>query len=117
MFNLAIIPQFILHYKIINTISSLRSSRSEVFCKKGVLRNFTNFTEKHLCQGLFFNKVAGLQLFSKNTSSDCFWVFLESSQNTQENTSARVYFLIKSVLAQMFSCKFCEICKYIHQFS
>ena len=39
---------------------SYRSSRPEVFCKKGVLRNFTKFTGKHLCQSLFFNKVAGL---------------------------------------------------------
>ena len=37
-----------------------RSSRLEVFCKKGVLTNFTKFTGKHLCQSLFFNKVAGL---------------------------------------------------------
>ena len=29
---------------------------SEVFCKKGVLRNFVKFTGKHLCQGLFFDK-------------------------------------------------------------
>ena len=28
--------------------------------KKGVLKNFTKFTEKHLCQRLFFNKDAGL---------------------------------------------------------
>ena len=28
----------------------------EVFCKKGVLRNFAKFTGKHLCQSLFFNK-------------------------------------------------------------
>ena len=41
---------------------SLRSSRPEVFRKKGALRNFTKFTGKHLCQRLFFNKVAGLQL-------------------------------------------------------
>ena len=34
---------------------------SEVFCKKGVLRNFAKFTGKHLCQGLFFKKVAGLR--------------------------------------------------------
>ena len=27
---------------------------------KGVLENFANFTGKHLCQNLFFNKVAGL---------------------------------------------------------
>ena len=32
-----------------------RSSRPEVFCKKGVLRNFTKFTGKHLRQSLFFN--------------------------------------------------------------
>ena len=29
--------------------------------KKGVLKNFTKFTGKHLCQSLFFNKVAGLR--------------------------------------------------------
>ena len=39
-----------------------RSSRPEVFCKKGVLRNFAKFTGKHLCQSLFFNKVAGWDL-------------------------------------------------------
>ena len=38
-----------------------RSSHLEVFCKKGVLRNFTKFTGKHLCQSLIFNKVAGLR--------------------------------------------------------
>ena len=40
---------------------SYRSSHPEVFCKKGVLKDFTKFTEKHLCQSLFFNKVAGLR--------------------------------------------------------
>ena len=39
----------------------LRSSLLEVFCKKGVLRNFAKFIAKHLCQSLFFNKVAGLR--------------------------------------------------------
>ena len=38
-----------------------RSSRPEVLCRKGVLRNFAKLTGKHLCQGLFFNKVAGLR--------------------------------------------------------
>ena len=39
----------------------------EVFYKKGVLIIFAKFTGKHLCQSLFFNKVAGvsLQLYSK----------------------------------------------------
>ena len=38
-----------------------RSSRPEVFCKKGGLRNFEKFTEKHLWKSFFFNKVAGLR--------------------------------------------------------
>ena len=29
--------------------------------KKSVPRNFAKFTERHLCQSLFFNKVAGLR--------------------------------------------------------
>ena len=32
--------------------TKFRSSRPEVFCKKGVLENFAKFTEKHLCQSL-----------------------------------------------------------------
>ena len=32
----------------------------EVFLRKGVLRNFAKFTGKHLCQSLFFNKLAGV---------------------------------------------------------
>ena len=39
-----------------------RSSRPEVFCKKGVLRNFAQLTGKILYRRLFFNKVAGLGL-------------------------------------------------------
>ena len=35
-----------------------RNSRPELYCEKGALRNFTKFTGKHLCQSLFFNKVA-----------------------------------------------------------
>ena len=41
--------------------SSPRSSRPEVPCKKGVLRNFAKFTGKHLWQSFFFSKVAGLR--------------------------------------------------------
>ena len=38
----------------------IRSSRTEVFCRKGVLRNFAKCTGKLLCLSLFCNKVAGL---------------------------------------------------------
>ena len=38
-----------------------RSSHAEVFSRKSALRNFAKFTGKHLCQGLFVNKVADLR--------------------------------------------------------
>ena len=38
---------------------TLKSSRSEAFCKKVVLRKFVKFTGKHLRQGVLFNKVDG----------------------------------------------------------
>ena len=47
--------------------------------EKVVLRNFIKFTGKHLCQSLFFNKVAGLgigpaTLFKKRLWHGCFQV-------------------------------------------
>ena len=68
----------------------------EVFCEKGVSKDFAKFSRKHLCQSLFLNKAAGLSPatllrkrlerryfpvnsakylripFSKNTSGACF---------------------------------------------
>ena len=32
--------------------------QKELFCEKGALKNFAEFTEKHLRQSLFFDKVA-----------------------------------------------------------
>ena len=43
------------------SVNNRSSSRPEVFCKKGILRNFAKFTGKHLCRTLFFNIVAGLR--------------------------------------------------------
>ena len=40
--------------------SPCKTSCPEVFCEKGVHKNFAKFTEKYMCQSLFFNKVAGL---------------------------------------------------------
>ena len=41
-----------------------RSSRLDVFCRIGVLRNFAKFTGKHLCQSLFFNEETQTKVFS-----------------------------------------------------
>ena len=53
----------------------LKCGRPEVFCKKGVLRNFTQFTRKHVCQSLFLNKGADLRsatLLKKKLWHRCF---------------------------------------------
>ena len=39
--------------------------------KKGVLRNFTKFLGKHLCQNLFSNKIAGLPFLTEHLRA-CF---------------------------------------------
>ena len=62
-----------------STINVNISSRPEVLCKKGVLRNFAKFTGKHRCQSIFFNKGAGLSpatLLKKRLWHRCFPVNL-----------------------------------------
>ena len=57
----------------------------DVFCTKSVLKNFAKFTGKHLCQSLFFNKVASLAYD----------------------------FIKKETLEQVFSGEFCDLSKNI----
>ena len=70
------VPNFLKHYYF-------RSSRLRCSVKKGVLRNFTKFTGKHLCQRFFFSKVAG----------------------------QACNFITKESLVQVLSCEFCKISK------
>ena len=97
VYNLAVIAHFLLHYKIIYTISSLRSSRLEVFCKIDVLRKFTKFLGKHLCQSLFFNKGAALPMnFVKFLRTyffieDLWWLLLFSVETV--SSFALLFFL------------------------
>ena len=37
----------------VTTTTTVQKQPPEVFYEKGVLKNFTKFTEKHLCQSLF----------------------------------------------------------------
>ena len=48
-------------WRLYRNVHLCSSSRPQVFCKKGVLKNFVKFKGKDLCQGLFFNKVAGFR--------------------------------------------------------
>ena len=66
--------------------------------KKCVLRNFAKFIEKHLCQSLFFNKVADLRLATLSERRLCHVFsseFCEISKNTfyteHLQTTASVY--------------------------
>ena len=56
--------------------SYYKSSRLKVFCEKGVIKDSTKFTGKHLCWSLFFNKVADLRLATllKKRLQRCFSV-------------------------------------------
>ena len=53
-------------------IAILKSSRPEMFCKKGVLNHFAKFIGKLLCRSLFFHKVAGR--LEKGLQHSCFSV-------------------------------------------
>ena len=64
------------------TWASDRSSHRKCSVRKAILRNFANFTGKHLCKSLFFNKVSGLRPAT---------------------------LLKKETLAHVSSCEFCEI--------
>ena len=46
-----------------------KSRRTDVFCKKGILKNLTRFTGKHLYQSLFLKKVAGLRPANSKTGA------------------------------------------------
>ena len=78
-----------------------RSSQRRCSVRKGALRNFGKFTGKHLCQSLFFNKVAGLRsatLLKKRLWHRCFPVnFPKFLRRTfLQNTSGRLLLSINS---------------------
>ena len=51
-------------------MTKIQKKPREVFCKKGLLKNFTKFTGKHLCQNLFLNKDFIKKNFIKEKGSD-----------------------------------------------
>ena len=93
--------------------------------KKGVLKNFTKFTGKHLCQSLFFNKVAGLRpatLLKRDSGADVFlWIlgnFIEhlwmtayvyskwviNLENFSFNSSHKVqWYITKNIIITIFT--------------
>ena len=86
------VQKMTMNEKLTMTGLMFRSTLPELLCEKDVLRNFAKFTGKHLCWGLFFNKLASLRPaslltlwhryfpinFAKflNTFFSCFCMFL-----------------------------------------
>ena len=52
----------LIQFNLLIYLKIAETATGGVLYKKDVLRNFTKFTGKHLCQCLFFNKVAGRDL-------------------------------------------------------
>ena len=81
---------------------------------KGVLRNFTKFRGKHLCQSLIFNKVAGLRpttLLKKRLWHRCFPVnFVKFLRTTfLQNTSRRLLLYAEETIINMNGFLICGI--------
>ena len=53
-FKLILYNRLLLDFE--QNVSESRSSHQKCSIKKDVLKNFANFTRKHLCQSLFLNK-------------------------------------------------------------
>ena len=80
-------------------ILNLYKQPPEVFFQKRCSWNFAKFTGKHLCQSLFFNKVAGLRpatLLKKKLWHSCFPVNFGKFLKTPflENTSGRLLLIL-----------------------
>ena len=77
IFSVKLLSRLRLNFSHLNE----RSSRPEVFCKKGVLRNLAKFTGKHLCQRLLCLRPATVlkkESLAQVLSSE----FCEISKNT-----------------------------------
>ena len=80
---------------------SFKSSHRRCSVRKGVLGNFAKFTGKHMCQNLYFNKVAGLrQALAQVFSCE----FCEISKNTflTEHVWATTSFIFSKVAGLHF---------------
>ena len=68
-----------------------------MFCKNSILKKLAKLTGKHLCQGLFFNKVAGLRpvtLLKKRFWHRCFPVNFAKFLRTPSPTEHLRWLLI-----------------------
>ena len=85
--------------------STKRSSHRRCSVEKGVLKSFTKFTGKHLCQSLFFNKIAALRpatLLKKSPWHRCFPVKVVKFPRTSFLTE-HIWWLLLNIHCACFS--------------
>ena len=85
-----------------------RSSHRRCSVRKGLFRNFAKFTGKHLCQSLFFKKIAGLRpaiLFKKRLWHRCFPVNFAKFLRTPllRNNSGRLLLTLSNIYNGFFN--------------
>ena len=107
-------PQFYAIWKVLpflsNQIDLARCKQKqppEVFLFKDVLKNYTNFTRKHLCWSLFLIKVYN---FIKRPQRRCLCVKFAKFLRTSilKNISERL--LLETSCVKYCSCMFCHHC-------
>ena len=93
-----IAPQFT-QYQEQYIVFSIQKQPPDVFCKKDALADFAKFTE-HLCQSLFFNKVAGLRpaILTKSARLSISPYSVRMRENVDQNNSEYGHFLRSGVL-------------------
>ena len=79
-----------------------RSSHKMCSVKEGVLKKFTKFTGKQLCQSLFLNKVAGLLVFNCESCKIFKNIFLTEQLRVTASASTKLLFF-KLVQVLLFS--------------
>ena len=85
----------------------------EVFCKRGVLRNFAKFTGKHLFQRLFFNKESLAQVFPVNFAKFLRTPFLQNTSGRLLLFRYELYLLVTRIdkFEQFRCCAYSSNCK------
>ena len=73
--------------------SFVKKQPQEVFCKRGVLKNFVNFTGKHFCLSLFLIKLQACNFVKKRLQHSSFPVHLDKFLKTS---------LLKSICERLF---------------
>ena len=89
------------HNQSKETSTNFKSSQQRCSIKESVLRNFLKSAGEHLCQSLFFNKVAGIKpaiTLKKRLQHRCFLVNFPKFLKTPflQNTSGRL--LLKLII-------------------